>query len=95
MARTLIKLGGRILARAHQLGLPDAAAQLATPTRQTNPATYRIVVAGESRPADRGAIDTHLAKLATKHPVLTIIPAGQSAGDAAIAWAEANGHRVA
>ncbi|MDE0456104.1 MAG: hypothetical protein OXI15_02315 [Chromatiales bacterium] len=98
VARALVRLGGdhsRMVARARELGIPDAA-QISTPTRQADPAaTHRIVVTGESRPSDRAAIDAHLAKLAAKHPALTIVPAGQSAGDTAIAWAEANGHRVA
>ena len=82
----------RALERA---SLPETAARLiADPVRQAPGSTYRVVVAGESRPDDRAAIEHHLGKLAARHPSLTVVPAGEFAGDAAALWANANGHRV-
>ena len=81
--------------RARQRGLPETAARLiADPARHAPGSTYRVVVAGESRPADRAAIERHLGELAARHPSLTVVPAGEFAGDAAALWANANGHRV-
>ena len=101
----------RAVSHAVDHGLPTTAARLINQPQRTNPppqeapadtrftpgpeTTRRIVVIGESRPSDRAAIDAQLAELAAKHDDLTVVPTGQSAGDAAIAWAEANGHRVA
>lgn len=83
------------LERARQRGLPETAARLmAEPARDAPGSTYRVVVAGESRPDDRTAIERQLGKLTARHPALTIVPAGELAGDAAALWANANGHRV-
>ena len=86
----------RALDHAVRHGLPETTAKLIAPTHApTTVPGHRIVVAGESQPPDRPAIETHLAKLAAEHTVLIIVPAGQTAATTAATWANANGHRVA